>query len=102
MIFLLDEYHSQSWNINNLIYLKGDVTIETEEDAYRYQIKIEESFQTQLGFRLKTGDIIFTHFDANLTNNNKKQKGRRRSKIFERYAILYPFSIQYWLICIYH
>ena len=62
----------------------GDVTIESEEDAYRYQIKIEDSFQKQLGFRLKTGDIIMTHFDTILTNNNKKQKGRRKSKIFER------------------
>ena len=42
----------------------GDVTIESEEDAYRYQIKIEDSFQKQLGFRLKTGDIIMTHFDT--------------------------------------
>ena len=62
----------------------GDVTIESEEDAYRYQIKIEDSFQKQLGFRLKTGDIIMTPFDTILTNNNKKQKGRRKSKIFER------------------
>ena len=60
------------------------MTIESEEDAYRYQIKIEDSFQKQLGFRLKTGDIIMTHFDTILTNNNKKQKGRRKSKIFER------------------
>ena len=78
-------------DILNWIFLKygnnvwpGDVTIESEEDAYRYQIKIEDSFQKQLGFRLKTGDIIMTHFDTILTNNNKKQKGRRKSKIFER------------------
>lgn len=63
----------------------GDVTIESEEDACRYQIKIEESFQKQLGFRLKTGDIIMTHFDTIITNNGKKQKmPRRKSKIFER------------------
>lgn len=67
------------------VMIAGDVTIESEEDAYRYQIKIEESFQKQLGFRLKTGDIIMTHFDTIITNNGKKQKmPRRKSKIFER------------------
>jgi len=72
--------------VDRILKLKrkiGDVTIESEEDAYRYQIKIEESFQRQLGFRLKTGDSILTHFDA-MPNENKKQRGRRKSKIFER------------------
>lgn len=76
-------------NLNPIIckyvIIVGDVTIESEEDACRYQIKIEESFQKQLGFRLKTGDIIMTHFDTIITNNGKKQKmPRRKSKIFER------------------
>ena len=62
----------------------GDVTVESDEDAYRYQIKIEESFQTNLGFRLKTGDMILTHFET-LPNNIKKQ-GRRKSKVFERFV----------------
>ena len=65
----------------------GDVTIESDEDAYRYQIKIEESFQKQLGFRLKSGDMILTHFE-NLPNHNKKQS-RRKSKVFERFETLY-------------
>ena len=84
---------------NRFVLLAGDVTIESEEDAYRYQIKIEESFQRQLGFRLKTGDSILTHFDA-MPNENKKQKGRRKSKIFERFVfwrvlnlLSYPQSI---------
>ena len=34
----------------------GDVTIEYEEEAYRYQAKIEESLQYQLDFQLKPGD----------------------------------------------
>ena len=63
----------------------GDVTVESDEDAYRYQIKIEESFQTNLGFRLKTGDMILTHFET-LPNNIKKQ-GRRKSKVFERFVV---------------
>ena len=63
------------------------MTIESDEDAYRYQIKIEESFQKQLGFRLKSGDMILTHFE-NLPNHNKKQS-RRKSKVFERFETLY-------------
>ena len=70
-------------DLNNVL-VPGDVTIESDEDAYRYQVKIEESFQKQLGFRLKSGDMILTHFE-NLPNNNKKQ-GRRKSKVFERFA----------------
>ena len=71
-------------DLNNVL-VPGDVTIESDEDAYRYQVKIEESFQKQLGFRLKSGDMILTHFE-NLPNNNKKQ-GRRKSKVFERFVV---------------
>jgi len=61
----------------------GDVTIECEDDAYRYQVKIEESLQYQLGFQLKPGDIILTHFDS-IPGQSCTKKGRRRSKVFER------------------
>ena len=61
----------------------GDVTIEYEEEAYRYQAKIEESLQYQLDFQLKPGDIILTHFNR-LPGDRKKR--RRKSKLFERYG----------------
>ena len=63
----------------------GDVTIEYEEEAYRYQAKIEESLQYQLDFQLKPGDIILAHFNR-LPGERKKR--RRKSKVFERYFIL--------------
>lgn len=81
--WILSHLHSNA-NPKLIFVVVGDVTIESDEDAFRYQTKIEESFQKQLGFRLKTGDIIMTHFD-NIITNNRKQKGhRRKSKIFER------------------
>ena len=60
----------------------GDVTIEYEEEAYKYQAKIEESLQYQLDFKLKPGDTILAHFDR-LPGERKKR--RRKSKVFERY-----------------
>ena len=83
-------------DLNNVL-VPGDVTIESDEDAYRYQVKIEESFQKQLGFRLKSGDMILTHFE-NLPNNNKKQ-GRRKSKVFERLAnFLQKLFAEFWVV----
>jgi len=70
-----------------LIKLKrklGDVTIECEDDAYRYQVKIEESLQYPLGFQLKKGDTILTHFDSSTGHSGQPKRGRRRSKVFER------------------
>ena len=65
------------------IYILGDITIECEEEAFRYQAKIEESLQYQMGFQLKIGDTILTHFDS-LPGQNGGKRGRRRSKVFER------------------
>ena len=89
----LDSISSADANPESIFVIVGDVTIESDEDAFRYQTKIEESFQKQLGFRLKTGDIIMTHFD-NIITNNKKQKGRRKSKIFERYRETLTYFVE--------
>ena len=62
----------------------GDIKIECEDEAYRYQVKIEEALQYQLGFQLKTGDIILTHFDSSTGHSGQAKRGRRRSKVFER------------------
>ena len=60
----------------------GDFTIESEEEAFRYQRKIEESVEYQLGYQLKIGDTILTHFDS--LPGQSGGRGRRKSKIFER------------------
>merc|ERR1711874_73177 len=68
-----------------LIKLKrklGDLTIDCDEEASRYQNKIEDSIQSKLGFHLKAGDTILTHFDN--TANPGKEKKRRKSKVFQR------------------
>jgi len=61
----------------------GDFTVESEEEAYRYQRKIEESLEYQLGFNIKVGDTILTIFD-NLPGQSGRKRGRRKSKVFER------------------
>ena len=61
-------------------HFSGDFTIESEEEAYRYQRKIEESLEYQLGYQLRTGDRILREFD-NLPGG---KRGRRKSKGFER------------------
>ena len=64
-------------------YFPGDVTIDNSEDANKYQNKIEESLQSKLGFQLKTGDSILTHFD-NISLQSSRKRNRRKSKVFER------------------
>lgn len=61
----------------------GDLTLECDEDAERYQLKIEESLQYRLEFQLRPGDIILTHFDT-LPSHRQGKKGRRASKVFQR------------------
>jgi len=61
----------------------GDLTLECEEDAERYQIKIEESLQQRLDYQLRPGDIILTHFDT-LPSHRQGKKERRASKVFQR------------------
>jgi len=61
----------------------GDLTLECEEDAERYQLKIEESLQYRLEFQLRPGDIILTHFDT-LPSHRQGKKERRASKVFQR------------------
>jgi hypothetical protein len=63
-------------------HFSGDSTIESEEEAYRYQRKIEESLEYQLGYQLKIGDTILTHFDS--LPGQGGRRGRRKSKVFER------------------
>ena len=63
-----------------MILHSGDVTIESEEEACRYQRKIEESLEYQLGYQLRTGDRILTEFD-NLPGG---RRGKRKSKVFKR------------------
>ena len=75
--FTLFCIHNQS-----KFYSKGDFTIESEEEADRYQKKIEDSLGYQLGYHLKVGDTILTQFD-NLPGM-KNKRGRRKSKVFER------------------
>ena len=62
----------------------GDVTIDCSDDAQKYQNKIEETLQSKLGFKLKTGDSILTHFDSMSLHSAKKSRSRRKSKVFER------------------
>lgn len=69
-----------------LIKLKrklGDITLESEEEAFRYQARIEESLQYKLGYHLQIGDTILTHFDSLPGLSGAKGK-RRKSKVFER------------------
>ena len=61
----------------------GDITLESEEEASRYQAKIEESLQYQLGYQLQIGDTILTHFESLPGLSGGKGK-RRKSKVFER------------------
>ena len=61
----------------------GDITLESEEEASRYQARIEESLQHQLGYYLQIGDTILTHFDSLPGLSGAKGK-RRKSKVFER------------------
>ena len=61
----------------------GDITLESEEEACRYQGKIEESLQYQLGYQLQVGDTILTHFTSLPGQEGAKGK-RRKSKVFER------------------
>ena len=61
----------------------GDVTIDCSDDAQKYQNKIEESLQSKLGFKLKTGDSILTHFDS-MSLQSAKKRSRRKSKVLER------------------
>ena len=75
--FTLFCIHNQS-NIHST----GDFTIESEEEADRYQKKIEDSLGYQIGYHLKVGDTILTQFD-NL-RGMKGKRGRRKSKVFER------------------
>jgi hypothetical protein len=63
--------------------IAGDITIESEEEGRRYQAKIEESLQYQLGYHLQIGDTILTHFDSLPGLSGGKGK-RRKSKVFER------------------
>ena len=63
--------------------VSGDITLESEEEASRYQARIEESLQHQLGYYLQIGDTILTHFDSLPGLSGAKGK-RRRSKVFER------------------
>ena len=62
--------------------MSGDFTIECEEEADRYQRKIEDSLEYELGYQLSVGDTILTQFD-NLPGM-KGKRGRRKSKVFER------------------
>ena len=77
-----------SQQIKNSCLLAGDFTVESEEEAYRYQRKIEESLEYQLGFNIKVGDTILTIFD-NLPGQSGRKRGRRKSKVFERWEPLY-------------
>jgi hypothetical protein len=61
----------------------GDITLESEEEASRYQAKIEESLQYQLGYHLQIGDTILTHFESLPGLSGGKWK-RRKSKVFKR------------------
>ena len=70
------------WSRYNLFCFSGDFTIESEEEAYRYETEIEESLEYQLGYQLKIGDTILTHFDS--LPGQSGRRGRRRSKVFER------------------
>ena len=78
--------HSKYFLHNKIIFtsLSGDVTIDCPEDATRYQNKIEDSLQSKLGFQLKTGDSILTHFDS-ISLQSGRKRNRRKSKVFERY-----------------
>ena len=66
------------------VMFSGDVTIDCSDDAQKYQNKIEETLQSKLGFKLKTGDSILTHFDSMSLQSAKKSRSRRKSKVFER------------------
>ena len=66
------------------VMFSGDVTIDCSDDAQKYQNKIEETLQSKLGFKLKTGDSILTHFDSMSLHSAKKSRSRRKSKVFER------------------
>ena len=61
----------------------GDITIESEEEAYRYQSKIEEALQHKLGYQIHIGDTILAHFD-NIPGQPGGKGKRRKSKVFER------------------
>ena len=61
----------------------GDITLESEEEASRYQARIEESLQYQLGYQLQIGDTILIHFESLPGLSGGKEK-RRKSKVFER------------------
>ena len=63
--------------------ISGDVTIDCPDEAHKYQNKIEDSLQAKLGFQLKTGDSILTHFEG-LSIQSARKRSRRKSKVFER------------------